>query len=65
MFLAAKPFLYLMVVARYKFINYFFINNKFDDIEKIFLQASRKICGAVKSGVKEFPTTGLKIVTGS
>ena len=28
------------------------------------LQASRKICGAVKSGVREFATTGFKISTG-
>ena len=30
----------------------------------IFNQASRKICGAVKSGVREFTETGFKIVTG-
>ena len=28
------------------------------------LQASRKICGAVKSGVREFAATGFKIMTG-
>ena len=27
-------------------------------------KASRKICGAVKSGVREFSTTGFKITTG-
>ena len=30
----------------------------------IILQASRKICGAVKSGVREFAATGFKIMTG-
>ena len=28
------------------------------------MQASRKICGAVKSGVREFAATGMKIMTG-
>ena len=30
----------------------------------LLLQASRKICGAVKSGVREFSATGFKIMTG-
>ena len=29
-----------------------------------FFQASRRICGAVKSGVREFSTTGFKVMTG-
>ena len=31
----------------------------------IFLKATRKICGAVKSGVREFTETGFKIETGT
>ena len=29
-----------------------------------FSKASRKICGAVKSGIREFSSTGFKVVTG-
>ena len=36
---------------------------KICDLKKF--QATRKICGAVKSGVREFTTTGFKIMTGS
>ena len=30
----------------------------------IIFQATRKVCGAVKSGVREFSATGFKVVTG-